>query len=173
MCFMFSKVPCLIVVLPKPNIQIVDSHWWHREGICAPDMAFFPGYQVSPKPNRRIIVSGCSSASSPCFGACLPKINSDARRKVFGLGRDLLLWTSVFWAHIFCQALRLYTIRANPFLTHPAHPVEFALPQCSSGPTGGTLLPAEQTLSETVRMSFFQDKTFWEWKFNPPALDLN
>ena len=26
MCFMFSKVPCLIVVLPKPNIQIVDSH---------------------------------------------------------------------------------------------------------------------------------------------------
>ena len=91
-------------------------------------MAFFPGYQVSPKPNRRIIVSGCSSASSPCFGACLARINSDARRKVFGLGRDLLLWTSVFWAHIFCQALRLYTVRANPFLTHPAHPVEFSLP---------------------------------------------
>ena len=89
---------------------------------------WLPGYQVSPKPNRRIIVSGCSSASSPCFGACLAKINSDARRKAFGLGRDLLLWTSVFWAHIFSQTPRLYTIHANPFLTHPAHPVEFSLP---------------------------------------------
>ena len=55
----------------------------------------FPSYQVSPLPNRRIILSGCPPASSYCLGACCLEINSDTCRKELRLGQALALHRSL------------------------------------------------------------------------------